>query len=206
MSDEKATAAKRTGKKAVAVTDAAESKTPTTATVTKSTTSKKTVSNTSADVVPVPAKVVSSAAAASKARTPRPTVKTAANAANAAKAIEPEKVPSALKSPGPGSARPEAIGKANGASAAAKVLGEVILPARKAATSKPEGEVKPTALAAKKLIGKPAEPSNEERQRWIATAAYHRAEKRGFAPGYEVQDWLDAEAEINELIGQARSK
>ena len=39
--------------------------------------------------------------------------------------------------------------KSNGASAAAKVIGEVILPARKAATSKPEGAVKPTSLAAK---------------------------------------------------------
>jgi len=77
---------------------------------------------------------------------------------------------------------------------------------RKAATTKPESEVKQTPPAAKKLMEKPAEPSKEERQRWIATAAYHRAEKRGFAPGYEVQDWLDAEAEVNELIGQARLK
>jgi hypothetical protein len=53
---------------------------------------------------------------------------------------------------------------------------------------------------------KPTEPSKEEHQRWSATAAYHCAEKRGFSPGYEVQDWLDAEAEVNELIGQARSK
>jgi len=51
------------------------------------------------------------------------------------------------------------------------------------------------------LHEKPAAPSAEERQRWIATAAYHRAEKRGFAPGYAIQDWLDAEAEINALIG-----
>jgi len=171
--------------------------------MTKSTTSKKTASNTSADLVPVPAKVVNSAAAASKARTTRPTVKTATNAA---RAIEPEKGPSTLKSPGPGSARPEAIEEANGASAAAKVLGEVILPTRKAATSRPEGAVRLSSVAANSLIRKPAEPSDEERQRWIATAAYHRAEKRGFAPGYEVQDWLDAEAEISELIGAARSK
>ncbi len=51
------------------------------------------------------------------------------------------------------------------------------------------------------LHEKPAAPSAEERQRWIATAAYHRAEKRGFAPGYAIQDWLDAEAEISALIG-----
>ncbi len=55
----------------------------------------------------------------------------------------------------------------------------------------------------RKVVAKPAAPSVEERQRWIATAAYHRAEKRGFAPGYEMLDWLEAEAEIDALIGKA---
>jgi hypothetical protein len=31
----------------------------------------------------------------------------------------------------------------------------------------------------------------------IATAAYYRAEHRGFAPGAELQDWLEAEAELD---------
>lgn len=31
---------------------------------------------------------------------------------------------------------------------------------------------------------------------WIAQAAYFRAEKRGFAPGGELDDWLAAEAEV----------
>lgn len=39
-------------------------------------------------------------------------------------------------------------------------------------------------------------PSGEERYRWIAHAAYLRAEKRGFEPGREVDDWLAAEAEF----------
>ncbi len=30
----------------------------------------------------------------------------------------------------------------------------------------------------------------------IAEAAYYRAEKRGFEPGYEVSDWVEAEQEI----------
>jgi hypothetical protein len=39
------------------------------------------------------------------------------------------------------------------------------------------------------------------RGRLIAEAAYYRAERRGFAPGHEVQDWLDAEREIDaELV------
>ena len=31
----------------------------------------------------------------------------------------------------------------------------------------------------------------------IATAAYYRAEKRGFAPGAELDDWLEAEREFS---------
>jgi len=43
----------------------------------------------------------------------------------------------------------------------------------------------------------PAEtPAGEARYRWIAHAAYLRAEKRGFTPGQEVEDWLAAESEF----------
>lgn len=37
----------------------------------------------------------------------------------------------------------------------------------------------------------------EERQQRIAEAAYFRAERRGFTPGREQDDWLEAEIEIN---------
>lgn len=30
----------------------------------------------------------------------------------------------------------------------------------------------------------------------IAVAAYYKAQARGYEPGHELQDWLDAEAEI----------
>jgi len=43
--------------------------------------------------------------------------------------------------------------------------------------------------------------SAQERERFVAQAAYFRAEKRGFAPGYELQDWVEAEAEVLRLIG-----
>jgi hypothetical protein len=33
----------------------------------------------------------------------------------------------------------------------------------------------------------------------IRTAAYFRAQGRGFAPGYEWEDWLAAEAEVSAL-------
>jgi hypothetical protein len=41
-----------------------------------------------------------------------------------------------------------------------------------------------------------ATKKEDERAR-IAKAAYYRAERRGFAPGNDLDDWLAAEAEIN---------
>ena len=38
--------------------------------------------------------------------------------------------------------------------------------------------------------------SNSTRQQMIAEAAYYRAERRGFEPGHELEDWLAAEAEV----------
>jgi hypothetical protein len=51
----------------------------------------------------------------------------------------------------------------------------------------------------KEAAATPAVPevTNEERQQLIAEAAYFRAERRNFVPGYELQDWLDAEAEFD---------
>jgi hypothetical protein len=40
----------------------------------------------------------------------------------------------------------------------------------------------------------------------IAERAYFRAEKRGFAPGHELEDWLEAEREIAELRAIGRPK
>jgi DUF2934 family protein len=39
-------------------------------------------------------------------------------------------------------------------------------------------------------------PSATEVYEMIAEAAYYRAEKRGFAPGLEAEDWSAAEAEV----------
>lgn len=44
----------------------------------------------------------------------------------------------------------------------------------------------------------------EERYRMIAVAAYYRAEKRGFIGGDPAQDWVDAEAEVERLIGKSQ--
>ena len=41
----------------------------------------------------------------------------------------------------------------------------------------------------------------EMRRSMIAEAAYHIAERRGFGPGHEVEDWLHAEKEIDAALG-----
>jgi hypothetical protein len=34
----------------------------------------------------------------------------------------------------------------------------------------------------------------------IAQAAYFRAERRGFQPGHELEDWVSAEKEVDRLV------
>ncbi len=43
--------------------------------------------------------------------------------------------------------------------------------------------------------------SGEDRYRMIAEAAYFRAESRGFEGGNDLDDWLAAEMEIDEILG-----
>jgi len=40
------------------------------------------------------------------------------------------------------------------------------------------------------------QPSPEDVRRRIEMQAYLKAKARGFAPGYELQDWLEAEREV----------
>ena len=45
----------------------------------------------------------------------------------------------------------------------------------------------------------------EDRRVSIAKAAYFNAERRGFAPGHELEDWLAAENEVDQrLAGEGR--
>jgi hypothetical protein len=43
--------------------------------------------------------------------------------------------------------------------------------------------------------------SDEELRALIAQEAYYRAQRRGFAPGYELKDWLEAEASVMTKLG-----
>lgn len=39
------------------------------------------------------------------------------------------------------------------------------------------------------------------REQLIAEAAYYKAEQRGFQPGGELADWLEAQADVDQMLG-----
>jgi hypothetical protein len=49
----------------------------------------------------------------------------------------------------------------------------------------------------------PQKISEEERRKLIAEAAFYLAERRNFEPGHELEDWVEAEAEVNERLTKA---
>lgn len=51
------------------------------------------------------------------------------------------------------------------------------------------------SASAAEAVQVPARGSDSQRT-MIAEVAYYRAERRGFAPGGELQDWLEAETEV----------
>jgi hypothetical protein len=73
------------------------------------------------------------------------------------------------------------------------------IPPREAPT--PEAMTQATnSLSAAAARNAPIEVTREVRYRMIAEAAYLRAERRGFMPGAEVEDWLAAEEEVDRLL------
>jgi hypothetical protein len=65
-------------------------------------------------------------------------------------------------------------------------------------------KVKSKTTRAKDILkdGKNVVPQHEpflgsvDRFAWIVASAYYKAEARGFSPGQEMNDWLEAEAEF----------
>ena len=58
---------------------------------------------------------------------------------------------------------------------------------------RPQGTPPPVTNTVSHL---PSDGDREARRRRVAEAAYYRAQRRGFSPGGEVDDWLEAEREI----------
>lgn len=80
-----------------------------------------------------------------------------------------------------------------------QVTGKTVVPPAPQGT----GTAKPgiiAELASQVAADRPVDPAT--RQSMIAEAAYYCAEKRGFAPGHDVDDWLAAEVEIEVLTGK----
>ena len=69
--------------------------------------------------------------------------------------------------------------------------------AEKAAPRRGAAPAKPSPASG---VPSGATVSGEARRTMIAQAAYLRAERRGFAPGGEAEDWLEAEAEVDALL------
>jgi hypothetical protein len=72
---------------------------------------------------------------------------------------------------------------------------------RKAATGKTApGKSDKTPRPAAERPARAALIDAERRRALIAESAYFRAERRGFEPGYEAEDWLAAELEIDRAL------
>lgn len=78
---------------------------------------------------------------------------------------------------------------------------------RNVSTPAKPGKTSGKAPAAKSITAKtrtrtkrPGLVAPEDRFRFIAEAAYFKAEQRGFAEGGELGDWVEAEAEIDALL------
>lgn len=63
-----------------------------------------------------------------------------------------------------------------------------------AARPRPQSQPQPQRASASALI------DPERRRALIAEAAYFRAERRGFTPGHEAEDWLAAELEVDTAL------
>lgn len=82
---------------------------------------------------------------------------------------------------------------------ALKTAAPVKAPAAKAVAPKSGATARPARTRAKKpAIG------DEQRRNYIEVAAYYIAARRDFAPGDPMQDWVEAEAEIDRLLAAGR--
>jgi Protein of unknown function (DUF2934) len=74
---------------------------------------------------------------------------------------------------------------------------------RKDAPVTPRPDIRSASMPASG--GVRAQASSEDARRQIAEAAYFRAKQRGFEPGHELEDWVEAESEVmGRINGTAR--
>ncbi|HJW25059.1 MAG TPA: DUF2934 domain-containing protein [Rhodocyclaceae bacterium] len=63
-------------------------------------------------------------------------------------------------------------------------------------TTTTQGKSRQNAAARRKTATQ-STPASQDRSEQIAVAAYFKAQARGFAPGQELDDWLEAESELS---------
>jgi hypothetical protein len=80
--------------------------------------------------------------------------------------------------------------------AAAAEPAKVPVKARAKAPGKASAKAKVTKPKPAALTDVETSLTESDRMRMVEMAAFFRAERRGFTPGFEVEDWLAAEAEI----------
>jgi Protein of unknown function (DUF2934) len=71
---------------------------------------------------------------------------------------------------------------------------------RRAGGASEDGRAAPVKPRARRAKAAPLPVGNGDLRASIALAAYFRSEQRGFAPGYEVEDWLAAEQEVGQRL------
>ncbi len=81
----------------------------------------------------------------------------------------------------------------------------IVKPAVKTAAGKTAAK-QPRAATARPRAKKASGVSAEERSRLIAESAYFKAEQRGFAEGSALEDWIEAEAEIDALLDARQAR
>lgn len=81
----------------------------------------------------------------------------------------------------------------------------IVKPAVKTAAGKTTA-IQPRAATARPRAKKANGVSAEERRRLIAEAAYFKAERRGFSEGSALDDWVEAEAEIDALLDARQAR
>lgn len=100
-----------------------------------------------------------------------------------------EKKPKAAPAKGPAAGRRKAVKKAAARKKTAKKK-----------TAKKKAVARKKKAAATRRPGQVSQVSPKERYEMIAKMAYFRAEKRGFEPGWEQEDWLESERLIDEML------
>lgn len=95
--------------------------------------------------------------------------------------------------------RPAAVASPANATGAASTQTPGESPGKSAAKAAPRRARQAKADPAPRKVA----VSDEQRLAMIAQAAYFHAERRAFAPGGEVEDWLAAEAEVDALLKAA---